>query len=78
MSKKNIKIIGLYLLSILCLMAFLGIHNSDQINSIIVKGDNFRPENGFFLFLIVNLSKYGLLLLGLSIFLVLSFRLIKK
>ncbi|TVZ28095.1 hypothetical protein JM83_3193 [Gillisia sp. Hel_I_86] len=74
----KIKIFGLYFLSLFCILIFLIINNSINLKSLIIKADNFRPENGFFLFLTTGFIKYGILIIGISIFTILTYKMIKK
>ena len=74
----KVKIIVLYLLSLLFISTFFFLRNSDYLSSIIKKADNFRIHNGFFLFLITGLIEYGLLVTGVLMILVLTYFLVQK
>ena len=78
MNKLNFKIIGLYLISILCIISYLLLDNSDLITGFNQKADSFRTDTGFFVFITTGLFKYGLLLIGASIFTILTFILLKE
>jgi len=75
---RNFKILLLYLLSLLFILTFFFLRNSDYISSIVKKADNFRIQNGFFLFLITGLIEYGLLITYVLIILVLTYFLVQK
>ncbi|TQI71122.1 hypothetical protein JM79_2048 [Gramella sp. Hel_I_59] len=74
---KRFKIIGLYLLSLICIFTFFILHNSKYLSSLIEKAKDFRT-NGFFIFLVSGLIEYGLLLTGIFIIIVLTYFLVKK
>ncbi len=77
-NKRNLKIIGLYLISMFCIISYLLLESSDSITEFNQKADNFRTDTGFFVFITTGLFKYGLLLIGTSVFTVLTFLLFKE
>jgi hypothetical protein len=77
MDKRNIKIIKLYIIGLSCVVCYLLLENSDIIKILVEKSKHHR-YGGFFTFLLAGLFKYGLLIAGVSIILILSFLLVKE
>ena len=77
MDNKNFKILKNYIISLLCIMCFFILDNTCVISEIIEKSSRFR-YSGFPEFLLLNLIKYGLLILGVASILIISFFLIRQ
>jgi len=75
--KRILKIISFYLIGLLCIACYYWLDNSSLIPELVEKADKYR-YSGFPIFLITGLFKYGLLVSGLGIIIMLSFLLIKK
>ena len=77
MSKQNFKIIKLYLISLLCIVLFFFLDDSNIIAELVQKSEKGR-YGSFPVFLLTGLFKHGLLIVGVGLFLILSFLLIKN
>ncbi len=77
-TKRKIKIIALYLTGVLCMTAYWLIENATTWDSFLQKADNFRKATGFFFFLISGLIKYGLLMVGIGLCVILTVMLIRN
>jgi hypothetical protein len=75
---KKIKIVSLYLGSILLIVSYWKIHNSEYLNHLIEISNKNPDPDGFGIFLTIGLIKYFLLLCGLLIPIILTFQLIKN
>ena len=75
--KRNFKIIRLYIIGILCIGLFFYLEKSDLIPNLVEKMDKLRYK-GFPTFFLTGLLKYGLLIVGVSIIMILSFLLIRE
>ena len=76
-NKKKLSILRLYIISLVCIVSYVLLENSNIIPELVEKSNNLR-YHGFATFLLTGLFKYGLLIIGLSIFIILSFMLIKR
>ena len=76
-NKRNLKIIRLYIVGLLCIVFFFLLDNSNIILELVEKSSKLR-YNGFATFLLTGLIKYGLFIIGICIVLILSFMLIKE
>lgn len=77
MNKKNLKIVRLYMISLFCIVCYFLLENSTIISELIEKSNKLRYK-GFVTFILTGLFKYGLLVIGISIIVILSFLLIKE
>lgn len=76
MDKRILKIIRLYIISLLCIACNFFLENSNIIPELIKISDSGR-YGSFPTFLIIGLFKYGLLVIGISMILISSFFLIR-
>ena len=77
MNKRNYKIVRLYVISLICVIIYFFLENSNIIPNLVEKMSDFR-YSGFATFLITGLLKYGLLVIGISIIIILTFLLIRE
>lgn len=77
MNKKNVKIAKLYIVSFLCIVCYFLLENSTIIPELIEKSKEFRYGDLETL-LLLALLKYGLLVVGIALILILSFFIIKE
>ena len=77
MNKRNLKIIRLYIISLVCIACHFFLENSNIISEL-VKISNRGRYGNFPTFFLTGLFKYGLLVIGISIILILSFLLIRE
>ena len=77
MNKRNLKIVRLYAISLLCIIFYFLLENSNIIAELVQKSERGRYGSFPTLFL-TGLFKYGLLVVGVGIFIILSFLLIKE
>lgn len=77
MNKKNIKIVRLYAISLICIVCYLLLENSTIIPELVQTSKKGR-YSGFPTFFLTGLLKYGLLLVGIGIITILTFLLIRK
>ena len=77
MNKRNFKILRLYTISLLCIVLFYFLENSNIIPELVKKSERGRYGDFPLLFL-TGLFKYGLFFVGIGIFIILSFLLIKE
>lgn len=77
MNKKNLKIIKLYIISLLCIVFYFILKNSNIIPEIVKNSEKGR-YGGFLTFFLTGLFKYGLLVIGIIIFIILTFMLIRE
>lgn len=77
MTKRNIKILKLYSFSIICIISYFFLEYSNIIPQLVEYANNNRYK-GFATFFITGLLKYGLLFVGISTILILSFLLVKE
>ena len=71
MNKKKLKFIKLYIISLLCITSYFLLENSSIITELIEKSDKLRYK-GFVTFILIGLLKYGLLVIGIGIIIILS------
>jgi hypothetical protein len=76
-NKRNLKIIGLYIISLICVFCYYLMDNHNIINVLFEKS-NRLPQDGFVVLFFTGLFQYGLLTVGICIFFILSFMLIKE
>ena len=76
-SKRNLKIIRLYIISFLCIICYFLLENSNLISELVQISEKGR-YGGFPTFFLTGLLKYGLLIIGISIIIIMSFLLIKE
>lgn len=77
MNKKNAKILKLYIVSFLCIVCYFLLENSTIIPELVEKSNKHR-YGSFATFFILALLKYGLLVVGIALILILSFFIIKE
>lgn len=76
--KRTVKIIGLYIIGLLCLGLFFYMDNSQDLGDFLKKADRFRADWGFGFYAIVGLIKMVSLISGVTIPLVLTILLIRQ
>ncbi len=77
MNKRNLKIARLYAISLLCIVFYFSLENSNIIAELVQKSERGR-YGSFPTFFLTGLFKYGLFFVGIGIFIILSFFLIKE
>ena len=77
MTEKNLKIIRLYIISLFCIVCYFLLENSNIISELFQLSEKGR-YGGFPTFFLTGLFKYGLLVIGISIIIIMSFLLIKQ
>ncbi len=77
MNKKKFKIIRLYLIGLVCIVSYYFLDNSNVIPNLVERMSDFR-YNGFPTFFLTGLLKFGLLIVGIGIIIILTFLLIKE
>jgi len=77
MNKRNFKIIRIYLISITCIFCYFLLENSNIISELVKISEKGR-YGGFPTFFLTGLFKYGLLTIGISIIIIMSFLLIRE
>jgi hypothetical protein len=77
MNKRNLKIARIYAISLLCIVLHILLENSNIIAELIQKSEKTR-YGSFSVFFLSGLIKYGLLIVGVLIFIILTFPLIKE
>jgi len=77
MNKRNSKIVKLYAISLLCIVFYFLLENSNIIAELVQKSEGGR-YGSFPTFFLTGLFKYGLFFVGVGIFIILSFFLIKE
>ena len=77
MNKKNLKIVRLYVIGLLCIVSYFFLENSSVISDLVEKMSKLRYD-GFPTFFLTGLLKYGLLLVGIGIIIILTFLLIRE
>lgn len=75
MNKRKYKIIRLYIISLVCIVCYFLLENSNIISELVQISEKGR-YGGFPTFFITGLFKYGLLVIGISIITIMSFLLI--
>lgn len=65
------------MISLFCIVCYFLLENSNIISELVEKSNKLR-YNGFVTFILTGLFKYGLLVIGISIIIILSFLLIKE
>jgi hypothetical protein len=76
-NKKKIKIVRLYIISLVCIVCFFLLENSNIISELVQVSEKGR-YGGFPTFFLTGLFKYGLLVIGISIITIMSFLLIRE
>lgn len=77
MNRKNLKIIRLFVISLFCIVSYYLLENSTIISELVQISEKGR-YGGFPTFFLTGLFKYGLLVIGISIIIIMSFLLIKE
>jgi hypothetical protein len=77
MSKKNLKIMKLYIIGLICIISYFFLENSNLFPNLVEKMSKFRYD-GFPTFFLTGLLKYGLLIIGIGIIIILTFLLIRE
>ena len=77
MNKRNLKIIRLYIISLVCIVCYFLLENSNIISELVKISEKWR-YGGFPTFFLSGLIKYGLLIVGISIIIIMNFLLIKE
>ncbi|TJY31301.1 hypothetical protein E5167_15300 [Pontimicrobium aquaticum] len=77
MTKKSLKITRLYIISFLCIVCYFLLENSNIISELVQLSEKGR-YGGFLTFFLTGLFKYGLLLIGISIIIIMSFLIIRE
>jgi len=77
MNKRNLKIARLYIISLVCIACYFLLENSNIISELVEKSSRFGYK-GLVILFFTGLFKYGLLVIGICIFIMLSFLLIKE
>ncbi len=77
MNKRNLKIIKLYIISLFCIVFYFLLENSSIIPELVQKSERGR-YGSFLTFFLTGLFKYGLLVIGIGIILIMSFMLIRE
>ena len=77
MNKKNLKILRLYIISLIFIVCYFLLENSTIISELVQISEKGR-YSGFPTFFITGLFKYGLLLVGIGIIIILTFLLIRE
>lgn len=77
MNKRKFKIIRLYIISLFCIVCYFLLENSNIISELIKVSEKGR-YGGFPTFFLTGLFKYGLLVIGISIIIIMSFLLIRE
>ena len=77
MNKRNFKILRLYTIGLLCIVLYYFLENSNILPELVKKSERGRYGDFPVLFL-TGLFKYGLFFVGIGIFIIVSFLLIKE
>ena len=77
MNKRKYKIIRLYIISLVCIVCYFLLENSNIISKLVQISEKGR-YGGFPTFFLTRLFKYGLLVIGISIITIMSFLLIRE
>ena len=77
MNKRNSKIIKLYIISLFCIVCYFLLENSNIISELVQISEKGR-YGGFPTFFLTGLFKYGLLVIGISIIIIMSFLLVRE
>ena len=77
LNKRKFKIIRLYIISLVCIVCYFLLENSNIISELIQLFEKSR-YGGFPTFFLTGLFKYGLLVIGISIIIIMSFLLIRE
>lgn len=77
MNKRKLKIIKQYAISLICIILYFLLENSNIIAELVHKSEGGR-YGSFPTFFLTGLFKYGLLVIGIGTFIILTFLLIKR
>ena len=77
MNKRKLKVVRLYGISILCIFLYFFLENSSLIAELVSKSERGR-YGSFPTFFLTGIFKYGLLVVGFGIFVILSFFIIRE
>ncbi|APQ17463.1 hypothetical protein BTR34_09055 [Maribacter hydrothermalis] len=69
--------VRLYIISIVCIVCYFLMENNNVINQLVEKSSNFRYY-GFVTLVFTGLLQYGLLTVGICIFITLSYIIIRE
>ena len=76
-NNRKFKIIRLYIISLVCIVCYFLLENSNIISELVQISEKGR-YGGFPTFFITGLFKYGLLVVGISIIIITSFLVIRE
>ena len=76
-NNRNLKIIRLYIIGLLCIIIYYFLENSNLIDVLVQKSERGR-YGSFPTFFLTGLIKYGLFAIGMGIIIILSFLLIRE
>ena len=76
-NKRSLRILGLYAIGLICIVCYFLLENSNIIQELIEKLNKLK-YNEFSAFFMSGLFKYGLLVVGIGIIIILSFLLIRE
>ena len=77
MNKRKLKVVRLYGISILCIFLYFFLENSNLIEELVSKSERGR-YGSFPTFFLTGIFKYGLLVVGFGIFVILSLFIIRE
>ena len=77
MNKRNNKILRLNMIGLICIVFYFFLENSNIITELVQKSEKGR-YGGFPTFFLTGIFKYGLLVIGISIIIIISFLLIRE
>jgi len=79
MNTRNLKIVGLYIIGLVCIVCYFLLEHYNFIFEFYEKNKYSEyPSNVFAVLIFRGLLQYGLLVVGICIFIILSFLLIKE
>ena len=76
-NNRKFKIIRPYIISLVCIVCYYLLENSNIISELVQISEKGR-YSGFPTYFLTGLFKYGLLVIGISIFTIMSFLLIRE
>ena len=76
-NKRKYKIIRFYIIGLVCIACYFLLENSNIITELVQISEKGR-YGGFPTFFLTGLFKYGLLVIGISIIIIMSFLLIRE
>lgn len=78
LQNQKVKILALYILSLVMLAVYWYMDNSTTLNNFLKKANRVRTDSGFGFYVIVGLVKYGLMVAGILTPIILTIFLIRK